>query len=361
MSELKITGLEVRSFTIPYDQPIGSALGIYSGADWVIVTLNTDQGLSGTGFTMSLDPKGSAAVRAFLETDLAEMVQGQDALAPEALWKKLWSPLKARMRAGIGFQALSAIDIACWDVAAKAADRPLHGLLGGHRKKVPVYGSGGWVTLDDRQLLAECQAFAELGIPAYKLKIGRADDRDRVGLLRREMGDDYTLFVDANQGMNVRQAIEASRWLADLGVAWFEEPVIADSIDDLAAVARQSAVPVAAGENAYARWGFREICERRAATYLQPDVVRCGGVTEFMRIADLADAHKLALTSHLVHELHVSLVGAHRAGHLVEYMDFMPDGALIREFGVEDGYMTVPDVSGHGVEFDFERLAAYAN
>ena len=112
MGGLAITGLEVAGYTIPYPRPIGSALGLYSGADWIVVTLHSKDGPSGTGFTMSLDPKGGAAVRAFIETDLAEMVVGADALAPVELWRRLWSPLKARMRAGIGMQALSAVDIA---------------------------------------------------------------------------------------------------------------------------------------------------------------------------------------------------------------------------------------------------------
>lgn len=356
MTGLKITGLEVEAFTVPYDKPIGSSLGTYTGVDWVVVHLRTADGPSGLGFTMSLDPKGGRAVRAFLETDLADMVVGKDALAPEALWHDLWNPLKSRMRGGIGPQALSAIDIACWDIVAKAANMPLHRLLGGYRSKVPVYGSGGWVTLSDAELVAECQSFANLGISAYKMKIGLPKDRDRVGLLRREMGDDFTIYVDANQRFNVREAVETSRWLADLGVAWFEEPVIADSIDDLAAVAQQSQVPVAAGENAYMRWEFREICERRAASYLQPDVVRCGGITEFMKIAHLADAYNLSLTSHLIHELHVSLVGAVSSGYLVEYMDFFKENPFTREFSAKDGHLTVPDTPGHGVEFDRKIL-----
>lgn len=173
------------------------------------------------------------------------------------------------------------------------------------------------------------------------------------------MGDGFTLYAHANQRFNVRQAVEASHWLADMNVAWLEEPVLAECVDDLATVARDSHVPVAVGDNAYARWGFLEICVRQAATYLQPDVVRCGGITEFKRIADLADVYKLSLTSHLVHELHVSLIGAHRVGTMVEYMDFMPDGTLKNDFSVRHGLLTVPDVAGHGVEFNFERLAPF--
>ena len=258
---------------------------------------------------------------------------------------------------GVGPQALSAVDIACWDILAKAAEMPLHQLLGGFRRRVPVYGSGSWITLEDDELVEECQSFAGQGIGAYKMKIGGARDRDRVALLRREMGDDFTLYVDANQRFNVREAVEASQWLADFGVAWFEEPVLADSVDDLAEVASASAIPIAAGENVYFRWGFRELCERRAAAYLQPDVVRCGGVTEWMKVAHLADAYNLSLTSHLIHELHISLVGASAAGYLVEYMDFFSENVFTHEFSVTDGHMDVPSAPGHGVAFDQKALA----
>ena len=143
------------------------------------------------------------------------------------------------------------------------------------------------------------------------------------------------------------------------GVEWFEEPVLADSIDDLSKFLSQSAVPVAAGENSYMRWGFREICDRRAAAYLQPDVGRCGGVTEFRKTAHLAEAYSLDLCSHLLEEVSVGLVGASPAGHMVEYTDLLPLGTLTHEFTVKEGHIRVPDKLGHGVEFTDDALKRY--
>ena len=360
MGGLKITGVEATAFTVPHTTPIGSALGTYDGAGWVVVHVHTADGPTGCGFTMGLDTRGNAPVLACIEHDLAPLALGQDALAPEALWRAMWAPMKPRMRAGIGLQALSAIDIACWDIVAKSAGLPLNRLLGGYRQDVPVYGSGGWATMDDGALVAECQAFAEQGITAYKLKIGGPRDLERVALLRREMGADFTLLVDANQRYIVREAIAASRRLAEYDVAWFEEPVVADSVDDLAETARQSAIPVAAGENAYLRWGFREICERRAVSFLQPDAVRCGGVTEFMKAAHLADAFNVSLTSHLAHELHVSLVGASPAGYLVEYVNLFDADLFTGDFAVRDGCLAVPDTPGHGVAFNMDMVRRLA-
>jgi L-alanine-DL-glutamate epimerase-like enolase superfamily enzyme len=256
--------------------------------------------------------------------------------------------------------ALSAVDIACWDIVGKAAGLPVHRMLGGFREAVPVYGSGGWHTLTDTALVAEAEAFAAQGITAYKYKIGTDRDQARTALLRETLGPEFTLLADANQKYTVREAIEVSRMLVDYGVAWIEEPVLADSVDDLAEVAAHSRVPTAAGENAYFRWGFREMCERRAAAYLQPDVGRCGGITEFAKIAHLADAYNLSLSSHLWHELSISLVGASSRGFMAEYAELIPAGALTRTFPVVEGKIMVPGVAGHGVEFTAEALDRYA-
>ena len=118
-------------------------------------------------------------------------------------------------------------------------------------------------------------------------------------------------------------------------------------------------VPLAAGENAYLRWGFRELCERRAVGFLQPDVGRCGGITEFRKIANLADAFNISLSCHLVHEISVSLIGASPSGYMVEYMDFFNSEDMTQDFSVKDGKITVPDVPGHGFEFTDEALKNY--
>lgn len=357
-------GLKIRSVApvrlrVPLRKTFQSALGTYTHLDVIVVRMRTEDGPTGTGFTMGLGGEGGAAMLPYIQNELAPLAAGQDALAPEALWHRMWAPNKARMRGGLGLYALSAVDIACWDVVAKAADLPLHRLLGGFRQKVPVYGSGGWHTLPDAELLEEAQAAAALGMRGYKLKIGTARDGERLAFLRKNMGEDFVLFCDANQNYNVREAVEVSSVLAEHGVAWFEEPVLADCVDDLAEVAERSMVPTAAGENAYMRWGFREICERRAAGFLQPDVCRCGGVTEFIKIAHLADAFNISLSSHLAHELSVSLVGATPAGYMVEYMEFFSPEDLTQDFSVREGHIQVPEAPGHGVEFTPEAIARY--
>lgn len=360
MPPLPIRSVRAIALELPLERPISSSLGSYTHVDCVVVLLHTEDGPTGFGFNAGLGGAASTALVPYIDSELGPLAVGQDSLAPEALWARLWGPNKARMRGGLGAWALSAIDIACWDVVAKVAGLPLHRLLGGHRDHVPVYGSGGWLNLSDDELVAEAEGFASRGITAYKFKIGGERDRHRIALLRKALGPEFVLLADANQRYDVRESIAVSRMLADLDVAWLEEPVYADTVDDLAEVAAASAVPVAAGENAYFRWGFREICERRAASFLQPDVGRCGGVTEFQKVAHLADAHHLSLTSHLWHELSISLIGASPSGFMAEYAELMPRDALTHPFEVTDGGIRVPDVAGHGVEFTPEAIEHFA-
>jgi L-alanine-DL-glutamate epimerase-like enolase superfamily enzyme len=343
-----ITSVEAIPVALPLTKPISSALGLYETMPGAVVSVKTSEGVEGFGFNLGLGGAAGRSVSVYIDDELAPLAVGQDALAPEAVWQRMWAPNKARMRGGIGVWALSAVDIAVWDIVAKTAGLPLHTILGGYRRHVPVYGSGGWLSLSDAELVAEAQAMAALGIPSYKYKIGSSRDEERTALLRREMGEGFLLLADGNQGFNVRRAIETSAMLASYGVGWFEEPVVADSIDDLADVAAGSQVPIATGENEFFRWGFREICERRAAAYLQPDITRCGGVTEFRRIAALADSFGLSLTSHLWHELSISLVGAAPSGWAVEYTNLIDPAMWTNPFPVVDGAIEVPQVPGHG-------------
>jgi D-arabinonate dehydratase len=357
---MTIAAVETTALRFPLRAPITTALSTYTHVDATAVILRTGDGLTGFGITAGLGGMASTAIKPYIDAELAPLVIGQDALAPARIWERMWSPNKPRMRAGVGVWALSAVDIACWDLVGKAAGLPLHRLLGAFSRDVPVYGSGGWHSLDDDALIEECLAFVKQGITAYKYKVGSERDRERTELLRGEMGEDFTLFADANQRFTVTQALETARMLADYGVAWIEEPVLADSTDDLAEVAAASPVPVATGENVYFGWGFREICDRGAAAYLQPDVGRCGGISEFAKIARLAESYNLALSSHLWHELSISLVGASRAGFMVEYAELIPTDAWTGSFEVVDGRIGVPDAPGHGVELTPEAMKRFA-
>lgn len=360
MPDLPIRSVEVVPLEVPRSESPARRF-VKSRGDGVIgvtaVYVHTDGGPSGFGYTTQIGSQAGGAIAAYIRDELAPRLLGAEALAPEALWQRLWRPSMSRMRAGLAVHALSALDIACWDILAKVAGLPLHSILGGFRREVPVYGSGGTPNYSDAELVEECLYFARQGLTSYKFKIGEnsvyeghSSDLDRIALLRKEVGDAFTLFADANQRYRVSQAIEASKMLHDFGVAWFEEPVLADSVADLAAVAARSEVPIAAGENHYLRFEFRELCEARAVAYLQPDPVLCGGVTEFRKVGHLADAFGLSLCSHLSHELSMSLVGAFSSGYACEYYMQFPGELWSRDFSLQNGHLIVPDVPGHGLD-----------
>ena len=355
-----ISSIAVSVLEVPFDKPIRSALGTYVGSDYVVVELQTASGVRGYGYTMSLDRRGTKAVVSYIENELTPLALHQHVSAPATLWNRMWSPNKARMRGGVGVHALSAVDTAVWDVTAKLKELPLATLLGGTRETIEAYGSGGWLSLSDDELIKEAQSHAENGITGYKIKIGGPRDPERIELLRKEMGDDFILYTDANQNYSVEEAIAASEWLVDYNVAWLEEPVLADCPWDMQAVAQKSKVPVATGENVYFAWGFQDLVDRKACTFLQPGVGRCGGVTEWIKIAQMAETRNLRVTSHLLHELSTCLIGAFPSGYQVEFMDFFKENPFTQDFSVRDGHLTLPQVPGHGVEFTADAKNKFA-
>lgn len=359
MSGTRIRSIEAVPLAVPLIRPISSSLGLYTHASGVAVTVRTDDGPDGFGFNLGLGGSPSRALAAYVIDELAPLAVGQAADNPDALWTRMWAPNKPRLRGGIGAWALSAVDVAVWDIVGKLAGSSVHSLLGGHRDEVPVYGSGGWLSLTDEELVAEAVSFVERGIDRFKFKIGTPRDEERTALLRAELGDGVTLYADANQRFTVDEALESARMLAGYGVAWLEEPVLAGATFDLALVAGSSPVPIAVGENEYFGSGFREICLVSDVTYLQPDVVRCGGFTEFRKIADLAVTHDRTLTSHLWHELSVSAVAASPAGKLVEFAELIPADVFTGDFAPRAGSIHVPDVPGHGVQIAAEVIDRY--
>ena len=359
MTGNSISKVIVSVLDIPFHKPITSALGTYEGFDYVVVELQTSDGISGYGYSMSLDRRGTKAVVSYIETELIPLMLFQKIDSPEDLWFRLWSPNKVRMRGGVGVHALSAVDTAVWDAAAKYSGLPLNLILGGNGQKVPVYGSGGWLSMSNSELVEEALRYAEMGVPAYKLKIGGEHDQERLKLLRRETGDNFTLYVDANQTYSAEDAINAAEWLSDYNVAWLEEPVLADCPWELEKVAAKSKVPLAAGENVYFNWGFQDLCNRQAVEYLQPDVGRCGGVTEWIKIARLADANDLRLTSHLLHEVSACLINPFTSGVAVEFMNLFQTNPFTWDYSVTSGHITLPELAGHGVEFSHEAKKKY--
>jgi L-alanine-DL-glutamate epimerase-like enolase superfamily enzyme len=266
-------------------------------------------------------------------------------------------------RQGIAAYALSALDIALWDVVGKVAGQPLYRLWGGVTDRVPAYGSGGWPRYPLEALIEEARRYAAAGCRYYKLKVHHPEPREnrrRVEAVRSALGDDMRLMVDVNQKLDVPGNIRLARALEDLDLVWYEEPVLADDLAACAEVARAIGIPVATGENSYTRFEFRELIDRRAARYLMPDVCRANGFTETLRIGHLAAAHPVLVSPHVVHELSLHVAGALANAFLVEYMDWAPPDLFVAMPRPDpDGTIRIPDRPGHGMALAPDALRKY--
>jgi len=265
-------------------------------------------------------------------------------------------------RVGIAGMAISALDIALWDLAGKAAGLPLYKLWGGFTERVSAYGSGGWGRYSEAELVAEAERYAAAGCKYYKMKIHHPDpkaNRQRVETVRKALGPGVRMMVDVNQKLDLQGNMRQAALLEDLDLVWYEEPVLSDDIALCAEVASKIKIPVATGENHYNRYEFRELIERKAARYLMPDVCRANGYSETLKIGHLAAAHGVAVSPHVVHELSLQVCGALSNGFLVEYMDWAPPDLYEELPACKDGEFRIPAKPGHGIALTKEALKKY--
>ncbi len=346
---MKITAIESYVLTIPTPQPMARS---YAHQKLVVADLLTDEGVKGLGYSLVFGGGGAEAVHAYLQTRLAPALLGEDPLMVERLWEKMFRTDMGIKKQGIAAYALSALDIGLWDIAGKCAGLPLYKLWGAAADRIPAYGSGGWSKYSERELIAEAEKYAALGCKHYKMKIHHSDpleNRKRVEAVQRALGGGVRMMVDVNQRLEPLASIRQARALEDLGLVWYEEPVLADDIAGCAEVARAIAIPVATGENNYTRFEFRELIERRAASYLMPDVCRALGFSETLRIGHLAAAHQTAVAPHVVHELSLQVVGALSNGFLVEFIDWTPPDLFEEMPACRDGHFAIPGRPGHSM------------
>ncbi len=286
----------------PVERPFTSSRGwLYKTRGSCIVEIETQDGITGWGECYG----PSAVAKAFIDTQFAPRILGRDAFDVEVIWEDLYNRIKDYGTTGMAISALSGIDIALWDIIGKATGKPIHKLIGGaHRTEVTAYATGLYFIDMDRlveEAVEEAQQFAAEGFQAIKMKIGLGDPRldiRRVAAVREAIGDGVRLMVDANHCFTVPQAIRLGRELEKLDVEWFEEPISPEDIDDYIEVTRALDMAVAGGENAFTRWGFRDLVARKAMDIVQPDVCAAGGISECRKIAALALAHGVECVPH---------------------------------------------------------------
>ena len=355
---MKITAIDTFTLRVPTAKPIALDLPEHR---LVVTRIHTDAGSEGLGYSLVFGGSGSEAVEAYARR-LAELLISEDPLLVGRLWDKMYRADRGIRRVGIAGYALSALDIGLWDLAGKAANLPLAKLWGATTDRVDAYGSGGWGSYSLDDLIGEAKKYAAAGCHYYKMKVHDPDprvNRQRVEAVRKALGNGVRMMVDVNQKLDVQSSIRQAQLLEDLDLVWYEEPALADDLAACAEVARAIRIPVATGENNYTRFEFRELIERRAARYLMPDVCRANGYTETMRIGQLAAAHQVALSPHVVHELSLHVAAALPNSFLVEWIDWVPADLFEGMPKCEAGAFRITDRPGHGIALTADAEKKY--
>jgi L-alanine-DL-glutamate epimerase-like enolase superfamily enzyme len=351
--------LEVGAYTIPTDAP--EADGTLSWSETTIVVVHVHGGGRwGLGYTYA-----DVSTAKLIESKLAGVVQGADALAPQATWSAMVGAIRNLGRPGIASMAIAAVDLALWDLKARVLELPLCQLLGMANDRVPVYGSGGFTAYDISRLQEQLAGWVERGIPRVKMKVGSQPEQDpeRVRCAREAIGRGAQLFVDANGAYTRKQALElAERFREEAQVSWFEEPVSSDDLHGLRLLRERApaGVQIAAGEYGYDAVYFRRMLDAGAVDVLQADVTRCAGITELLRVGALCHAACLPISLHCGPSIHLHPgLALERLVHLEYFHDhdriehLLFDGVLDPREGA-----LFPDLDRAGIGLEFKRADA---
>lgn len=309
--DVPVTSLGASAYVVPTDAPEGDGTLTWDSTTMVLVQARSGDHV-GTGWTYA--PRAAVAV---IEDTLTDLVVGRDVRDVTVIYEQACRAVRNQGRGGIAGCAISAVDLALWDLLARVHDEPLHRFLGRVRRDVPVYGSGGFTTYDDRQLDEQLAHWVDVeGFSSVKIKIGESWGRNvprdlaRIAQSRARIGPGRELFVDANGAYGASQAIRVLQRCEDAAVRWFEEPVSSDDLDGLRFVREAVGADVAAGEYGWDLWTLRRLCSSGAVDCLQADATRCGGITGWRRAATVAAAHGLEISGHTSPHAHAHIAAA---------------------------------------------------
>src|SRR5688572_21687319 len=358
---MKIERLEISIYRIPTDRPEADGTFHWDSTTLVLVETIADSGLRGLGFSYT-----AAAAGELIQDRLVEAVIGRPVEHIGAAWEAMVRAVRNVGLPGVAATAISAVDVSLWDLRARAAGLPLFQLLGVYRESVPVYGSGGFTSYSESELVEQLTGWVGQGISRVKMKVGKdlgakqEEDLARVGAVHRAIGPDVELFVDANGAYTPRQAIEIASRFNELGVTYFEEPVPFDHVDQLAFIRQQSPIAIASGEYGYNADDFRDVLEARAVDILQADATRCLGITGCLQAAALAYSYGVPFSTHTAHSVHAHIgCAVPQISHLEYFHDHVRIENMLFE-GVlqpEEGHLR-PDPSRPGLGLELKASDA---
>lgn len=355
---VKVVRIEVSVYRIPTDKPEADGTHRWDSTTMVLVEAIAQSGERGLGFSYA-----SRAAATLIHDVLAQAAVGHQADAIGAAWNEMVAAVRNVGRPGIASTAISAIDIALWDLRAKLAGQPLFRLLGPYREEVPIYGSGGFTSYTEKELVEQLAGWISLGIPRVKMKIGKdwgtkeQEDLARIRAARKAIGHNADLFVDANGAYSAKQAIVLAERFAEHGVTYFEEPVSSDHLDQLAFVRQRVPMAVAAGEYGYDPWYFRDMLRTEAVDILQADVTRCLGITGWLQAASIAYSFAIPFSAHTAPSIHAHL-GC--AAPQIEHVEYFHDHVRIEQMFFDGAPQTAggclrPDPSCLGLGLELKR------
>jgi L-alanine-DL-glutamate epimerase-like enolase superfamily enzyme len=324
----------------------------------IFVRLRTAGGVEGMGYSYTIGT-GGEAVLSLLRTCLLDVLIGLDAYRPEAVWRALFSATRATTVGAITSLALAAVDTAVWDARCKASGLPLWVAAGGARPSIPLYDTeGGWLHFDTDELVAQAVESQRRGLGGVKIKVGKPrghEDAERLAAVRAAVGPGMDIMVDANQSMTAAEAIRRAALFEPLDIFWFEEPLPAEDASGHRRLAQSTTLPIAVGESMYSVGQFREYLQAGAASIVQVDVARVGGITPWLKVAHLAESFNVAVAPHFLMELHVSLCCAVPNAL---YLEHIPQLRAVtkRELVISDGHGMAPDAPGLGIDWDFDAI-----
>ena len=361
---MKIASCQVTTLSVPEDDPLAN-MPEEAGRmrPIVILRLRTDSGIEGIGLTFY----GAGVTRALHAAveDLAALTVGEDPMRIESILAKLRRAADSCGPAGLFTLAVSAIDIALWDIKGKALEQPLWKLLGGHRERVPTYASGSLRRgLSDKQAEQAARILVQKGFREMKTQMALpgnptpSEEVRRVRVVRDAIGPDIKLMCDINQRWRPEQAINIGSRAEDVGLFWLEDVTTADDYQGLARVTAALKTPVAGGEYLWGIAPFRQMMDAHSVDIVMIDLVRVGGVSQFMKVAGMAEAFNLPVVSHVMPEMLVHVIAACPNGLTVEYMPWML--ALYEETPrIDNGELVLPDTPGLGLKFDEKVIARF--
>ncbi len=362
-AEMKVTGFTTKVVSVPRESgPLGDGLASLA-SNFITLKLHTNEGIDGISYAGFTSAVMVPALKASLDA-LCEQVIGEDPINVEAINHRLTTLAGSGSPAGLATRTVSAIDVAIWDLKGKALGEPVYRLLGGFRDRVPTYYSGKlWRPYSLEELAESAAELVAQGYKAMKFRMGAEDtaakEIARMQVMRETVGPDIDVMLDINQGWDVNTAISIGRELAAYDLYWLEDPTHYSDFEGLSRIADALDTPIAAGEYHYGIMPFRYMLEHRSIDIVMVDLLRAGGITQWMKVAHMAEAFNLPVVSHLAPEFLMHGMAAIPNG---TYTELMPWAYPLfkEEPKVEDGMLVLPQTPGFGIEFDDEALERFA-